>query len=179
MISPIAKILATLLLLGSLTSCGVTQPDQASDQARTNAQLSAAAPVVIADLEIIDIELCHKQNALAEGSINGFTSFLPPDSLICRARPDLLRAFEGFGVLFGTLSVACTFPGPAQAALPIFSVGGAAMSLVSFGLKGIQCDDPEPRLTAAQLEVVEARVCQMMGKTYQKGLGPVERSRCL
>ncbi len=166
----VIQFLALAITVAALTSCGAP----ASRTPEPDARLSAST----VEIELADVELCHKQNALAEGAIDGFTSFLPPDSLICRARPDLLRAFDGFSVLFGTLSVACTFPGPAQAALPVFSVGGAAVSLLSFGLKGISCEEPEPKLTGAQIEVVEAKVCQMMGKTYRKGLGPVERSRC-
>jgi len=172
------QFLAMALTVVALTSCGAPAPGSAQPDSELSAAVPAASGNASYEIELVDVELCHKQNALAESNIEGFTSFLPPDSLICRARPDLLRAFDGFSVLFGTLSVACSFPGPAQVALPVFSVSGAAVSLLSFGLKGISCEEPEPKLTSAQIEVVEAKVCQMIGKTYRKGLGPVERSRC-
>ena len=165
------KLYLTFALIFLVAACG--QEPQATLRRAHQNQVGNEVP------EIFELELCRKQGPLSESGAGGFLSFLPPDALLCRAKPDLAKVFEGVGLVFGTMTVVCTFPGPVQAALPVFAVGAATTSILAFGLKGISCDDPLPRLTAEQEDSIERKVCDLMGKRYHKGLGPVDQARCL
>jgi hypothetical protein len=145
--------------------------------------------------ELLDLELCEIRG---DGDTENILSFnwpsrnrlhflgvapIPPDAPICKKKPDLILLFEGASVAFGAMTVVCSVPGPAQVGLPIFSFGGALSALLAFGVKQLPCDpvkrDASEVLTPVQMEAVERKVCEVMGKAYKKGKGPVERSRCL
>ncbi|NBQ52027.1 MAG: hypothetical protein EBU49_00380 [Proteobacteria bacterium] len=168
------KRFAAFFAIVLMTACGF-QPGAHLKQA-TEVQVEALAEVPV---ELIDIELCHRQNPLNEAGPGGFMPFLPPDALLCRGRPDLIRLFDGMGVLFGTMSVVCSFPGVMQVGLPVSAVGSATMSILAFGLKGVECDEPNPSLSQVQEQQVGLKVCELMGKKYYRGFGPTDHSHCL
>ncbi len=163
------KPLVAMFAVGLMSACG-SRPTAHLDH---KLEVGVEVPV-----ELIDLEICHHQNSLNEPGPGGLMSFLPPDALICRGKPDLIRLFDGMGVLFGTMSVVCSFPGVMQVGLPVSAVGSATMSILAFGLKGVQCEEMSPSLSQAQEQQVGFKVCELMGKKYHHGFGPTDHSRC-
>ena len=159
-------VIVSTALMGGASGCG-QQPT-----AELNGNLQSS-------IELVDLELCRKQDTTNEVEAVGFLSFLPPDSFLCRGKPDLLRVFEGVGVAFGAMTVVCSFPGIMQIGMPVSAIGSAASSIIAFGLKGVNCEDPSPTLTPMQEQIIESRICDLMGKRYLKGLGPSDHSRCI
>lgn len=159
-------VIISTALMGGASGCG----QQSIAELNGNPQ---------SPIELVDVELCRKQDTKNEGEGIGFLSFLPPDSLLCRGKPDLLRVFEGVGVAFGAMTVVCSFPGMMQIGMPVSAIGSAASSIIAFGLKGINCEDSVPTLTPMQEQFIEGRICDLMGKRYLKGLGPSDHSRCI
>lgn len=96
----------------------------------------------------------------------------------CRDKSHLLRIVQGYQVALGAMTAICAFPGPAQVAVPLYGLGQATLAVSYFYISGLPCDEPKPELTSEQIEKIEAGVCAMMGKKYQRGLGPSERSSC-
>jgi|GEM_PF-2053767 len=172
-INAFCKGLAAMFAFGLISACGSQPGAHLKQETELRDEALAEVPV-----ELIDIELCQRQNSLNESGYGGFMSFLPPDALLCRGKPDLIRLFEGAGVVFGTISVVCSFPGVMQVGLPVSAVGSATMSILAFGLKGIACDEVSPSLSQVQEQQVGLKVCELMGKKYYRGFGPTDRSRC-
>ncbi len=167
-------LIGILFLAALIPACGTQTNAHLSQLVKVGGEVSTEDSV-----QLTEIELCHRQNSLNEPGPGGFMSFLPPDALICRGKPDLIRLFDGMGVIFGTMSVVCSFPGVMQVGLPVSAVGSATMSILAFGLKGIECDEVSPSLSQAQEQQVGLKVCELMGKRYYRGFGPTDHSRCL
>lgn len=128
--------------------------------------------LVVSDL--LDVQICQPSDGRRTSSLD-----LAALDWQCRDKSHLLRLFKGYQVVLGTMTAVCAFPGPAQAALPLFAGSEAAMSVVYFYIAGLPCEENDPDFSPDQIEQIERRICVMMGKKYYRGLGPTDRSRCL
>jgi hypothetical protein len=95
----------------------------------------------------------------------------------CKSNQEIAAFFEGYGVFLGAMSAICSVPGPHSVGLPVFSAGAIAAGSISFFVKTLPCEGNA--FGEADEEAVERKICEMMNKTYAKGVGPAGESRCI